>query len=809
MIEPIEPTATINSAGNILIAVGYILLLLIISVVIVFVVSSISRKKREKVEQYKLTFFQIRIPKDNEIETKAAEHMFSNLYGFRKSPLAAFFTGQYRMSFEIISKESGISFYIAVPDEISSIVEKQINAAYPSAEIDEVVPPEVWDRGKFTKVAKLGLKGPGYYPIKLYEDLKNDTMSSITSAMSKMSANQVLALQYVIQPAGNDWRMAGRSFISGVKARNANPEKRVNIDEKFLEGVEKKIGYPGFFVKIRIVSIAEDKIQAETQIQNLISAFEQFSDVTYNRFVRKRVANTKKFISDFIYRRMRAKRVVVPLANLTLKSNVSVLNNVEMATIFHLPNKDVTTPNIIWLDSRRSSAPTNLPEESEGMYLGKSMFRGIEKKVYIRNEDRARHVYIIGQTGTGKSWLMMWMAYQDIIRGEGVAVIDPHGTDVNELLEKIPPERKDDVILFDAADRDMPIGINMLEAKDDTEKNMLINSFIALLYKLYDPNHQGIMGPLLERSIRNVMLTAMVDPEATMIDVLRMFIDEKYSKKFLDKVTDPLVRRYWTDEVANTSQNRKGETMGYFVSKFDRITTDTTMRNIIGQKKSSFNFDDIMAQKKILLVDLAKGKLGEENSNFIGLLLIPRILSAALRRHQLAGDFPNFFLHVDEFQNFATPDFATILSEARKYKLNLTVAHQFISQLTDEIKTAIFGNVGTMCSFRVGIDDAEYLETQFAPTFTKQDLANLPVGNAYMRLLVRGQPTPPFSFFVDKKDVLAVERNQQLAQEIRDLSRRKYGTPVQEVEEFINKRLEEEIQQKPPLQDSPFSKLPF
>ena len=801
-----EPTEIINKSEPLLLSV---LVIFFVSLFLILSVSSWLRKKKEKEQEYKLTFFQILLPKDNEIETKAAEHMFSNLMGFRKGVFKAFFTGQYRISFEIVSKESGIAFYVASPDEISSIVEKQINAAYPSAEINIVTPPEIWDRGKYTKIAKLRLKGPGYYPIKQYEDLKNDSMSSITTAMSKMGSQQVLALQYVVQPANDSWRLAGRSFINRIRTKNANPEKGSRVDESFLEGIENKISNPGFFTKIRIVSVAEDKIQAESQVQNLVSAFEQFTDMSYNRFVRKSIMRPKKFIQDFVYRRSNVKRLVIPIANIQLKSNVSILNNIEMASIFHFPNKEITTPNILWLGARRSSAPTDLPDENDGVFLGWSNFRGVKKKIFIRDEDRTRHLYIVGQTGSGKSEFMMWVALQDIMRGEGVAVIDPHGTDVQTLLEKIPPERKEDVILFDAADRDRPLGLNMLEAKNETEKNMLINSFIALLYKLYDPNHQGIMGPLLERSIRNVMLTAMVDPEATMIDVLRMFIDEDYSKKFLDKVTDPLVRRYWTDEMANTSKSRKGETMGYFVSKFDRITTDSTMRNIIGQKKSSFSFDEIMAEKKILLVDLAKGKLGEENSNFLGLLLVPRILTAALRRHQIQGDFPNFFLYVDEFQNFATSDFATILSEARKYKLNLTVAHQFIDQLSDEIKTAIFGNVGTTCAFRVGLDDAEYLETQFEPTFTKQDLSNLPVGNAYMRLLVKGQPSPPFSLFIDWNDLSSVPRNPSLAAEIKELSRLKYGTPVQEVEEFINRRLEEEVLPKLPEDKSPFSKLPF
>lgn len=784
----------------------YLVLLVFISTAIVFGFAAWKRKVNEKTAQYKLTFLQIKLPSDNEIETKAAEHLFSNLMGFKKGFWKSLFTGQNRISFEIISKAEGISFYVVTPDEIASLVEKQINAAYPSAEIDIVKPVEIWDRGKYTKITELKLKAPAYYPIKVYENLKNDSLSSITSAMSKMGPQEVVAVQYVIQPASDSWRMAGRRFISSVKARAANPEKHTNIDEKFLEGVENKIGNPGFNTKIRIVSISNSKQEAESQIHNLITAFEQFTDATYNGFARKSFLSPKKLIRDFIYRKLSIKKIEIPIMGVQLYSNVSVLNNIEMATVFHFPNKDVGTPNIVWLGARRSSAPIELPEE--GVYLGKSVFRGVEKKVFMREEDRKRHCYIIGQTGTGKSELMKWIALQDIKRGEGVAIIDPHGTDIDDILQKIPPERMGDVILFDAADTERPCGLNLLEAHTEEEKNMLINAFIALLYKLYDPNRQGIMGPLLERSIRNVMLTAMVDPEATMIDVLRLFIDESYSKKFIDKLTDPLVKRYWIDEVAHTSQNRKGETMGYFVSKFDRITTDKTMRNIIGQSKSSFNFDDVMAQKKILLVDLAKGKIGEENSNFIGLLFVPRILSAALRRHKLKGDFPNFYLFVDEFQNFATPDFATILSEARKYKLNLTVAHQFIAQLTDEIKDAVFGNVGTMCVFRVGVEDAEYLETQFQPNFTKQDLSNLPIGNAYVRLLVKGQPAPPFSLFVDIEELNSPKKDPAVAEQIREMSRMKYGVPVKEVEAAINKRLALDEPKEAPLKN-PLDKFPF
>jgi hypothetical protein len=405
---------------------------------------------------------------------------------------------------------------------------------------------------------------------------------------------------------------------------------------------------------------------------------------------------------------------------------------------------------------------------------------------------------------------MKTLALQDIENGEGLAFIDPHGSDIDDILEKIPEHRANDVILFDVSDIERPLGLNILESHSEEDKHMIINSFIALLYKLYDPNRQGIMGPQLERAIRNVMLTAMADPDSTLVDVLRLLIDDAYAKSFLPKLEDPLVKRYWTDEMAKTSDYHKSEKMGYFVSKFDRFVTDRTMRNILGQPKSAINFPKIMAEKKILLVDLSKGKIGEENSNFLGLILVPRILQAALGRASKLGkeEFPNFYLYVDEFQNFATPDFATILSEARKYKLNLVVAHQFVSQLTEEIKEAVFGNVGTMAVFRVGAEDAEFLESQFEPTFLQSDLINLPVGNYYTRLLVNGHPMKPFSMKVDWDMVNEANaaKDSDLAQEIRERSRLNYGVSRKEVEEYISKRSGLEVEEEKP---QPRKRIPF
>ncbi len=791
----------------------YILFLFFLVGAILATLGSKKRKKNEEALEYNLTFLQVRLPAENEIEIKSAEHLFSNLMGFKKSFWQSMFSGQYRISFEIVAKSDGIGFYIVVPDDIAPLVEKQINAAYPSAEIDIVNPQEIWDRGMYTRVTELKLRNASYYPIKVYEDLKNDSLSSITNSMSKLDKDAVIAVQYVVQPAPDSWRNVGQSYINRVKQKSYSSEGKSTVDTGYLENIEKKISAPGFYTKIRIISIHNDKVAAENNIRNLVSAFEQFTDVRNNKFYRR--SGWGKFeqelVDDFIFRRIHIKDWTIPVMGFQLYSNTSILNTIELATVFHFPNKNVGTPNIQWLTARRSSAPTNLPES--GIYLGKSEFRGITQEVRMKEKDRARHFYIIGQTGTGKSQFMMSLVLQDIKNGEGLALIDPHGTDVDELLDKIPPEREKDVILFDASDTERPFGINLLEAHNEDEKHMIVNSFIALLYKLYDPNHQGIMGPQLERAIRNVMLTAMYDPDASMVDVMRLLIDGKYYQKFLPKIDDPMVRRFWTDEMAKTTEAQKSEKMGYFVSKFDRFVTERLMRNMLGQPKSSINFHEIMTEKKILLVDLAKGKIGEENSNFIGLLLVPRILAAALARHKFIGkqDFPNFFLYVDEFQNFATPDFATILSEARKYKLNLVVAHQFVAQLQDEIKNAIFGNVGTMTVFRVGSEDADYLKGYFEPTFTQADLANLSVGNCYTRLLVDGQPTTPFSMKVDWNMISSQHKDKTVGDRIREHSRMTYGTPLSEVEAYITSRAGHQEEEKPPM-ENPFkaaSKLPF
>ncbi|MBI5451996.1 DUF87 domain-containing protein [Candidatus Gottesmanbacteria bacterium] len=483
---------------------------------------------------------------------------------------------------------------------------------------------------------------------------------------------------------------------------------------------------------------------------------------------------------DFIYR-------YFPILNFPHRQ-YSVFSSEELATIFHFPNKTVETPHINWVTSKRAPAPANTP--TSGLYFGKSVYRGLSRQIYMQLDDRRRHVYIIGKTGVGKSVLLKDMILQDIKAGHGVAAIDPHGDLVEGILPLIPPERAEDVIYFDPSDNERPMGLNMLEAYTEDQKHFIVTSIIGLMYKLYDPMKTGIIGPRFEHAIRNAMLTVMVEPGASFVEVVRVLTDASFVQELLPKVQDPIVRRYWTDQIAQTSDFHKSEVLDYIVSKFGRFVTNKTMRNIIGQSKSAFDFRKVMDEGKILLVNLAKGKLGEENSSFLGLILVPKILVAAMSRVDTPEEKRrDFFLYVDEFQNFATPDFAQILSEARKFRLNLCVANQFIGQMEEEVKNAVFGNVGTLVAFRVGVTDANYLQHWYTPVFTESDLINVDVYNAYVNTIVGNKPVPPFSVDM-RKDMSAQKKmeNSKVAEAILSLSRLKYGRPRELVEAEISQR---------------------
>jgi hypothetical protein len=743
-------------------------------------------RDREK-QSLDSTLLQITVPRDNETKIDAAEQLFASFAGIKSSGRTAFLKYRPHISFEIVGMPEDIRFYIYVPNKYRDMVEKQINASYPEAEIrivDEKNSKEGYIVGNEYNIfsqegkvasATLKLKDSNYKPIKLFKDFAVDPMASITSVLAKMGQGEGAAIQIVISGADSKWSKMGRSFISSTKKNESNPETaKYSADPKELEGVETKISKPGFFTVIRVVVSSNSKEQAEAHLENIISAFGQFDGVNSFTKAKRWWFNKGNFITDFIYR-------YFP------NGNFSVLNSEELAGVFHFPNKSITTPHIHWLNAKRAPAPAKIPDS--GLYLGMSSYRGLSKPVYIQKDDRRRHMYVIGKTGVGKSEFLKEMILQDIKNGEGVCFIDPHDT-IDKLLPLIPPERAEDVILFDPSDTERPLGLNMLEAQTEQEKHFIVSSIVGLMYKLYDPNKTGIIGPRFEHAIRNAMLTVMSEKGTTFIEVVRALTDASFVQELLPKVQDPIVRRYWTDQIAQTSDFHKSEVLDYIVSKFGRFVTNKMMRNIIGQSESAFDFRRAMDEGKILLVSLSKGKIGEENASFLGLILVPKILVAAMSRQNIPEEQRrDFYLYVDEFQNFATPDFAQILSEARKYRLNLIVANQFIGQMDEEVKNAIFGNVGTLVSFRVGVNDANYLQHEFQPTFTEADLINVDVYNAYVKTIVNNEPMTPFSMDLTRNmDEEKQKENPRVAELIRELSRLKFGKDVASLETQIADR---------------------
>jgi len=723
----------------------------------------------------KFSLLQIAVPRDNEIKIDAAEQMFASLYSIKKSGFKYNFKSQEHLSFEIVAKKEDIRFYICVSHNLRDLVEKQINGAYAVAEIKKVDEYNIFSKDGKVAFKALKLKSDNFYPTKIYRDLPTDPLSSLTSALAKMQEGEGAVIQIIISPAEKKWQETGKSYISSTKKSEADPEKaKYNVDPKSFEQIENKCSKPGFETVIRLVVSSQTKEAAESHLDNISSTFSQFAS-GLNSFTTQDTRIKKAFMVDFIYRYM------------PIFGKRSILSSEELATIFHFPNKAVETAHIFWLSAKTAPAPSQIPQE--GLFLGKSVYRGITRPVFITEEDRRRHIYIIGKTGVGKSELMSDMVLQDIRAGRGVCFIDPHDT-IDKILELIPPERAEDVIYFDPSDTERPMGLNMLAAQTEQEQHFVANSIIGLMYKLYDPHKTGIIGPRFEHAIRNAMLTVMSEEGSTFVEVVRCLTDAKFVQEILPKVKDPMVKRYWTDQIAQTADFHKSEVLDYIVSKFGRFVTNKMMRNIIGQSQSAFEFRKVMDEGKILLINLAKGKIGEENSNFLGLVLVPKILVAAMSRQDTPEEQRrDFYLYVDEFQNFATPDFAQILSEARKYRLNLTVANQFIGQVEEEVKNAVFGNVGSLISFRVGVTDANYLQHEFQPTFSETDLINVERYNVFIKTTVHNEPVNPFSMNLTK-DVAKINklRSSKVAEMIKQLSRLKFGKDNEIVEAEIAQR---------------------
>ena len=729
-------------------------------------------------EEVSLNFvlLEIAVPKDNEIKIDAVEQMFASLFSLKKGGFWQKFESQQHLSLEIVGRKEDIRFYISCHKKNVELVEKLVSGTYPGTHVKQVDEYNIFYKDTKVDFAELALKNESFKPIKSFKELPVDSLSSITSAMAKFGDNEAAAIQIVVSPAESHWSKSGLDYVSKLKKDESDPEKaRFKMNPQDMEAITNKCSKVGFLTSIRIVSVAPTMDQAKANLSNLKGTFSQFAG-NQNNFTGNKIWFKQSFMLDFIYRYQ------------NMWGLNSVLSTDELATVWHLPNKTIETSHIYWLTAKTAPASGEFPES--GLWLGRSVDRGQERNIYMGETDRMKHLYIIGRTGTGKTELLKSMIIQDMRAGKGLCFMEPHGDGIEELLELVPPERAEDVVVFDPSDKERPMGFNLLEVRNYEEMHIVASSIINLMYKLYDPHRTGIVGPRFEHAIRNAMLTVATVPGATFVEVNRALTDQKYVQEILPNVKDPIVKRYWTDQIAQTSDFHKSETLDYIASKFGRFVTNQLIRNIIGQAKSTLNFRTAMDEGKIVFLKLAKGILGEEDSSFLGNILIPKILSAALSRQEVPKEQRRpFYLYVDEFQNFATPDFAQMLSEVRKYGIGLVLANQFVSQIDEQVRDAIFGNCGTLMTYRVGVQDAAILAKEFEGVFGETDLANIPAQNIYVKTVVNGTPVRPFSMNVERD--LKAERAQgslEVSRMVRELSRLKFGRDVAEVSEEIERR---------------------
>lgn len=719
-----------------------------------------------------------------------------------------------QFSFEIVASRGHIAFYIVAPRRDARYIEQQVSAHYPDAVIEEIEDYNAFSfRGQLA-AAYLQTTKDFIFPLKTYQKMEVDPMNSLINVLSKLDKDESLVIQYTVRSAKGEWHKKVRRAVSKIHQKNsvseglkaagtwglvyemldmfaskkkpeqpataAAPKRLTAMEEEMVKAAEEKNAKAGLDVNIRLVACAKTKEKANLYLENAASAFSEYNNFSYgNVFSRLRKGNQPRLIGDFIYRHFR-------------EGTSSLLNSEELASIFHFPSKTTETPNILWLTAKIAPAPANIPEE--GITLGENVYRGIKKDIRIKRADRRRHTYIIGKSGVGKSVLLANMAIQDIQNGEGVCVLDPHGDLIQDILDRMPPERAEDVIIFSPGDLERPLALNLLDYDEryPEQKSFVINEMIGIFDKLYDLKATG--GPMFEQYMRNAMLLIMDDPASgsTLMEIPKVLADENFRRLKLSRCKNQTVVDFWHKEAEKAGgEAALANIVPYITSKLTSFISNDMMRPIIGQQKSAFNLREVMDKQKILLIDLPKGLVGEMNAYLLGMILVGKILMAALSRTDMPSEArKDFYLYIDEFQNFTTNSICQILSEARKYALNLVIAHQYIGQLSKgqntEIKDAVFGNVGTMVSFKVGSEDAEFLVKEFAPVFNAYDLINIDKGTAYIKLLVDNSATRAFSL----KTIwpLLGTKRSGLADKIRALSRLKYGQNVRLVEAEISQR---------------------
>lgn len=712
----------------------------------------------------------------------------------------------YSLEIAVSDKRDDIIFYVAVPNEFVNLFEKQALSLFPHAVlVEQKNDYNIFVDHGVSLVSVASQKRHPIYPLKMHDTFERDPLAVLLNAFSKIERDgggasiQILvgggAAKYQKSYAGIVHRMEKgesteiairKSSITGeifeglrdiISSTSDTSEKPKEVNSERVELFNSKIATPIVSTNIRLVVSAKDEHRAGQILTELESTFHQFQNTKGNQLVFQRFVGSGKAreLKAFSFREF-------------LESRIMPLSLGELSTIIHFPSEGVeSSPQFKQSRAKHAPAPIDMP--THGTLLGENDFRNIKRDIYLTPEDRLRHFYVIGQTGTGKTTLLKNMIIQDIEDGAGVCMIDPHGTDIVDVLSAIPPERMEDVIYFDPSNMESAMGLNMLEydVRFPEQKTFVVNELFSIFQKLYGANPES-MGPMFEQYFRNATLLVLEDPDSgsTLLDISRVMADASYRAMKLKKAKNPVVVQFWTTIATKAGGEASLENIvPYIVSKFDVFTANDYMRPIIGQQNSAFNFRDIMDTKKILLVNLSKGRLGEINANLIGMIIVGKILMAALSRvDDTSKSLPPFYLYIDEFQNVTTNSISAILSEARKYKLGLTIAHQFIAQIDEKIRDAVFGNVGSIAAFRVGNDDAEVLAKLFTPIFTPSDLMNIENRNAYAKLLSNGSPTTPFSFHT----MPPKELNMEYANQMIEFSTLRYGTPRHIVDAEIKAR---------------------
>lgn len=772
-----------------------------------------NRRREQWVSQTEHLLLRIEVPKENEKKELSAEQMFASLHGILrpKSDLMREGSLQEHISFEIASINNQIQFYVWTPRHLKDFVEGQIYAQYPNVRISEGVADyaktEFGGRNAYT--TELTLTKNAMLPIKTFPSFEVDPLAGITAVLAKLDRpGEEMWVQVLARPIEDAWQDKGMKYIDDIKsgkmkslpfehlvvqqllaipghiilnffgALAAPPEakKEEKKEEKLSTGqqalvkaVEAKITKLGYEVKVRITYLGSDSELSRQRMQAIVGGFKQFNTTNLNGFTTTGTEEGSEGVDEY-----RARLFI---------DGGSMLNIEELASLYHLPHKSVETPNMVWTSTKTSEPPANLPAETtmtdlaDVSLFATTNFRGSQLKFGMKRADRGRHLYIIGQTGTGKSKLLNLLTLSDLYHNEGLAIVDPHGDFATDMLQFIPEHRLKDVIYFNPTDRDFPIAFNPLEVYDEAFKNDISSEMVGVLKRMFDS-----WGPRLEYILRYTILALLDYPDATMLGITRMLTDKEFRKGVIREIKDPVVKAFWVTEFASWNDKFANEAVAPVLNKVGAFTANPLIRNIIGQPKSKIDLRQIMDEGKILVVNLSRGQIGEDNASVLGALIVTKIQLAAMSRANVPLEQRRpFYLYVDEFQNFATDSFATILSEARKYALNLTVANQYVSQMPEEVRNAVFGNVGSVISFRVGVTDAPIIAKNFAPVFEPDDLLKLNNQHVFINMSIDGEKSVPFS----AKTLRMPEPEHDLTNEIVALSRQQYASARTAVEQDI------------------------